>query len=143
MDKQAYEKIKEIRIKKKMTQKQLGEKIGLSQQAIALTEQGKRKLDISTLQKIASVLNVSIMSLVDYDKYRDMLQEKKEDAFCNYLSSINYECEETDSYHISITHDNKTYKISYDDYYAIEKMIKNFGECTLENKLKISEILEQ
>lgn len=162
MDKQAYKKIrekrikeqkeleekiglsiKEIRIEKNMTQKELGEKIGLSQQAIALTEQGKRKIDISTLQKIARVLKVSIISFVDYERYLYMLQAKKQDAFCNYLSSINYECEESDSNHISITHDDKTYKISYDDYYAIEEMIKNFVEFTLENKLKASEILEQ
>ena len=63
MAKTIYEKIKEVRLAKKMSQKELGEKVGLSQQAIALTEKGKRKLDVDTAFNIAIALDIYIKDL--------------------------------------------------------------------------------
>ena len=41
----AYEIIKKLRQKKGLSQKDLADKVGLTQQAIALLENGKRKLE--------------------------------------------------------------------------------------------------
>lgn len=59
------EKIKAIRKSKRMTQKQLAEKLGISYQAIQQIE-NKDNINTNTLQKIASALNVPISELLKY-----------------------------------------------------------------------------
>ena len=54
------EKIKEMRKKAGLSQKELGEKLGVSQVMISAYESGIRKPKIETLQKIAAALNVSL-----------------------------------------------------------------------------------
>ena len=51
-------KIKELRMSKSLTQKELGQRMGISQQQIAQYENGKLKPKIETLQKIADALEV-------------------------------------------------------------------------------------
>lgn len=51
-------KIKELRIMKSLTQKELGQRMGISQQQIAQYENGKLNPKIETLQKIADALEV-------------------------------------------------------------------------------------
>lgn len=53
-------KIKELREKKGLTQKELAEEIGVAQSTIAMIESGKNKGSIETLAKIANYFNVSI-----------------------------------------------------------------------------------
>ena len=55
--------IKEARKKANLTQKELGQRIGLSYQSIAQWENNLRKPKPETLQKIANALGVSIWSL--------------------------------------------------------------------------------
>lgn len=57
-------KIKEIRTKKKISQRKLAEKIGVSGQFISLVEIGKSTPSIDTLNKIADVLEVPINDLL-------------------------------------------------------------------------------
>ena len=51
-------KIKELRIMKSLTQKELGQRMGISQQQIAQYENGKLNPKIETLQKIADALDI-------------------------------------------------------------------------------------
>jgi DNA-binding XRE family transcriptional regulator len=53
-------RIKEIRIKQGLTQKQLALKTGLSQQSISFAEQGYVNISLRTLKKIADSLNLKI-----------------------------------------------------------------------------------
>ena len=55
------EKIKIIRKKNRLTQKELGDKLGVSYQMIAQYENGKRNPKIETVQKIADALDMSKM----------------------------------------------------------------------------------
>lgn len=64
---QPYEKLKSIRIKKGLTTYQLSELSGISQSTISKMENGKRKIETDTLQRIAKVLNVPISSFFDED----------------------------------------------------------------------------
>ncbi len=57
------ENIKLYRNKAKLTQKELGEKIGISQQQIAQYENGKRLPKIETINKIANALQCSVYEL--------------------------------------------------------------------------------
>ena len=54
--KPAHEIIKEVRIKNGISQKKLAEEIGMTQQAIALIENGKRKVEFDLFVKIMDYL---------------------------------------------------------------------------------------
>lgn len=56
--------IKKIRTDKKITRKELAEKIEVSEPTISRYENGKREPNIETLNKIARALNVSILELI-------------------------------------------------------------------------------
>lgn len=60
-------KIKEIRTKKKISQRKLAEKIGVSGQFISLVEIGKSAPSIDTLNKIADALEVPLYELLGMD----------------------------------------------------------------------------
>lgn len=59
------ENIKRIRKEKKLTQKQLGERLGVSQAAIGQFENGKSSPRLETIKKIALALDVSEDKLLD------------------------------------------------------------------------------
>lgn len=65
------ESIKRIRKEKGITQKQLGEKLGISQAAIGQFESNKANPKIETIQKIADALNVTVNEIIPNsdDKY--------------------------------------------------------------------------
>lgn len=74
--------IKRIRIEKKMTQKELGEKLsGISQQQIARWENGDKNITLENLRKISAALGVYISDLVD-----DWKQFSKEDIAEDLIS---------------------------------------------------------
>lgn len=62
------ENIKKIRKEKGMTQKELGEKLGISQSAIGQFEKKESNLKIDTIKKIAIALNVDMSRLIDTDE---------------------------------------------------------------------------
>lgn len=60
------ETIREIRKNKGLTMKELGNKVGLSEQGIGNYERGDRKPNIEILTKIAKALNVSVNDLIGF-----------------------------------------------------------------------------
>lgn len=62
-----YLVLKEKRIEKGYSQKQLGEKCGLSQQAINRIEHGLRGIDIDLFFKICKILDINIPELMGYE----------------------------------------------------------------------------
>ena len=93
MTKTVYEKIKEIRLNKKMSQKELGQKVGLSQQAIALLEKGKRKLDVETLENIISILQPTFSEYMDILDLNPEYEKGQQNALeiLSYLWELNHE----------------------------------------------------
>lgn len=59
------EKIKDYRKKSGLSQKELGQKLNVSQQHIAQYESGKRIPKLDTIQKIAVALNISVNDLLE------------------------------------------------------------------------------
>ena len=57
--------IKQIREEKSMSQKELADKIGVSQQFLCDIEHGRRKPSIDTAIKIARVLNITDIKSFD------------------------------------------------------------------------------
>lgn len=58
-------RIAERRKAQDLTQAQLGELVGVTQQQIASFEIGRRRIPVSTLPPLAKALNVSIEALID------------------------------------------------------------------------------
>lgn len=53
------DRLKEIRLEKKMTRKQLADKLFVSERLISYWENGKRECNFDTLIKISEIFNVS------------------------------------------------------------------------------------
>jgi transcriptional regulator with XRE-family HTH domain len=65
--------IKDVRKKKNLTQKKLGEKLGVSQAAIGQFENSDNSIKYETLKKIADALEVPIDRLIDIDSNKNIL----------------------------------------------------------------------
>ncbi len=64
--------LKELRISQHLTQKQLADKLGVSQNAVYMWENGLREPAFGMVEKIAEILGVpvhEIMSWKEFDKY--------------------------------------------------------------------------
>lgn len=61
-------KIRELRVKKKITQDELSELSGIKKRTLIDYESGKSDIPISKLQNIATALNVSIFDLIQSEK---------------------------------------------------------------------------
>lgn len=72
---QTHELIRFYRQKAGLTQQQLADKLGVSQQYIGNYESGKRQPKIQTLQKIADALGVDVFSLADWDTATKMIED--------------------------------------------------------------------
>lgn len=57
-------RIRELRLEQGLTQKALGQKIGLTQQAVNLLEHGKRRIDLGLYDKLAEALDPDKTRLV-------------------------------------------------------------------------------
>lgn len=73
------ERIKQIRLENGLTQKQLGEMLGSTQQMIAQYESGKHSPKIETVRKIANALGTNIFHLTDGDYSNFSVEELRND----------------------------------------------------------------
>ena len=70
-------KIRELRMQKGLSQKYLGEKCNLSQQAINRLEHGLRSVDIELLAKLSDVLECDTDDLVGWNKDKAVKENLK------------------------------------------------------------------
>lgn len=63
------ERIRELRLEKRLSRKQLAEALFVSERLISYWENGKRECDFEMLIKIASYFKVSIDYLLGYTNY--------------------------------------------------------------------------
>lgn len=84
-------RIKEYRIKNKLSQEDLALESGVSIAHIGRLERGERCPTIDTLYKIAEVLNVSIAELVDYEEIVTYKRIKKVKRINDTLNKMPYE----------------------------------------------------
>lgn len=85
------EKIKKLRLQRGFTQKELGEKSGISESTIRKYELGQRNPKFETLSKIASSLGVSAVSLLDdNDSFEESLFRETHYSVLSIIDEINY-----------------------------------------------------
>ena len=82
------EKIKTIRKKRGLTQRELAEKLGTTPQNLAQYENNKRNPKYWTLQNIAEALQVNIKELLPDSDYNDLLGDKAALAYSTVLEQI-------------------------------------------------------
>lgn len=58
------ERLKELRIGRGLSQRELGKRLGMTNSAISMYERGEREPDYETLEKIADLFNVDIAYLL-------------------------------------------------------------------------------
>lgn len=103
-------RLKELRLGNGLTQKQLADKLNVSQNAIYNWENGKRQPDFQTLEKLAKIFDVNIDFLLGSNAgtYSRMFK---------YLSAIN----RTKSNHWALVYDILTEKYSSDEIQKIQE----------------------
>ena len=73
--------IKAARKKAGLTQKALGEKLGIAYQTVAQWENDLRNPKIDTIRRIAVALNIDPYSLMDFDMATDEISKQSEDEW--------------------------------------------------------------
>ena len=71
------DRIKELRKKKNLTMKQLGEKLNLAESTISLYESNKREPDSITIAKLAKLFDVSVDYLLGVDEFINEFGEEQ------------------------------------------------------------------
>lgn len=74
---QIYEKIRQIRIEKKLSQQYVAERCGLTQQAINRIEHGKQSISIELFLKLADILNFNISEVLKLPVSEREMPEKE------------------------------------------------------------------
>lgn len=135
----AGERIKELRLQNKLTQKQLAEQSGLSEITIRKYETDERTPKFTTIEKICKVLHVNAAWLMGYDvpmdsqasldqawdaeteHAMDEIEEWriKEKAFLHQLSVLGWTCERVEG-------DLPPEDPNYDPYYIFKKKETSF-----------------
>lgn len=81
----AKNRIKELRLQNKLSQKELADKVGLSNQSISFYESGKREPKIEAWQKLAKFFNVSIPYLQGVTDFNILYDSKIISYFVNNI----------------------------------------------------------
>lgn len=89
LNKFASEKMKELRIRNNMTQKQLAQELNVTQQQIARYENNKRKFKQDLLFKLAKYFNVSIDSFFPNKEEEDLKYILTKKGLMNENGEIN------------------------------------------------------
>ena len=140
------ESIRNIRKTRGITQKALGEKIGVSPATITKYERGDLKLDVATSIEIATALNVSLNDIV-------FGYEKCEHSFTNFIEELGYRFEDegipvTDNeegnvidYEIEtfLFHNKKCYHVSNDSFEKLKNDVIAYAEFKLQQLIKEGE----
>ena len=125
-------KLRELRISKKLSQTELAEKLGVSRGSISFYENGERTADIDFIYKVAQFFNVSIDFLLGYDYpgaqieavkcIKDFLSDVQ--RMCTIVSCVDCKCS-------SFCYIN--YDISKEE---LHRFVKEVGKWTMEHPRK-------
>ncbi len=76
-----YEKLKEIRLLKKMSTYELAEKTGIPQSTISKMENGKRKIETDSLELLSKALNVSVSAFFNEGNQNNRFKNEIDEEF--------------------------------------------------------------
>ena len=138
-------KLRQCRLEAGLSQKELGEKLNVSQAMIAQYENGKLTPKLYTLEKISNALNIETSELIDFDTMQDNYFEESwfnlEDSRLSYFKYMGYEIvppKDGDNF-FTIYHNGYEYTIPYCEpsvhYDVICEVVDSYVEYTLDRFL--------
>lgn len=140
-EKRVNEIIKELRLRAKVTQKELAEQVGLSQQAIALIESGKRKVDADLYFKIIDILDPDHRNLPDIT---NSFNERSINAFKLFLDGRKQLNADNDTRHHLLTYYydemDRIGRDAFTEILAYMRMLNEDGQC--EAAKRVEELTE-
>ncbi|NGT65657.1 helix-turn-helix transcriptional regulator [Clostridium perfringens] len=133
-----YEKLKEIRLAKKISTYELSERTGIPQSTISKMENGKRKIETDSLELLSKALNVSVSTFFDSDS--NINESKKRDYSLTIKEQENIDKEAQkilDDMTLSFSKNKDI--LTEEDYFAIEMALKSSLEAIkIKNKKKFT-----
>ena len=125
MGKTVGENIKKYRIKREMTQQDLGDQLFLSRQAIAKWENNYSQPSIEQLQKLVNILNISLTELIGEAEHKDSREVERVNTI-KYIEKIYpaYEQQENLKNQFNSMNqelDNLCYNLAYTHYETEKK----------------------
>jgi len=84
-------RVKELRKAKKMSQEELGERVGLHYTYVGGVERGERNISLESIEKIAKGLEVNIGELFPFVSKKGKIPEM--DSLRNEIVNLIYECD--------------------------------------------------
>ncbi len=81
------QQIRSCRKKAGLSQKELGERLGVSQQHIAQYENEKRIPKIETIQRIAAALDTDLFDIISVNEYRNLMNTEVKETIQNDIKS--------------------------------------------------------
>ena len=111
-------RLKELRLKNKLSQTDIAKLLGVTRQAVSLYEQGKRQLNKSDINTLTKYFNVSVPYLQGKILFVD-LSEDEQKIFNDVLDVL------------ITTTDNKA-------IHVLEALLNSFKECYFEENTRIA-----
>lgn len=133
------EEIKKARLKKKISQRELGRKIGKTGQFISLIEKGESNPSVITLKKIADALDVTINELLTEDDKQILILEDFKNALITMAKGKPYEVYSNDKLNLLINLSKLCDKKTQEKFNKIIEKFPNLNP--LPNEYKINEPL--
>ncbi len=132
-------RIKELRLKRGLKQKELADKVQIPYSTFANYENNKREPNQEQIEKIAEALGVTSYNLLGISTEQLLQPLKNEVKFLNYLSSLGYEYVDTfldNDYGydrcIHIISENKDIPLTKEEYENLKRNIKNDIDLEIE-----------
>lgn len=132
-------RIKELRLKRGLKQKELADKVQIPYSTFANYENNKREPNQEQIEKIAEALGITSYNLLGISTEQLLQPLKNEVKFLNYLSSLGYEYVDTfldNDYGydrcIHIISENKDIPLTKEEYENLERNIKNDIDLEIE-----------
>lgn len=143
----AYEIIKQLRIEKGISQKDLADKVGLTQQAIALLENGKRKLEFDLFIEILNKIGTTTTELKDviHSIFSQPSEEEVNlDIFELYISylknigcEINIHVNSQNQLVYSIEYEEKITDLSYEEIHSLSCDAREYIQFKLQQLVNL------
>lgn len=129
--------IRQSRKEKKLTQKQLAEKIGRVESSIRKYEKGEVEVPSSVLEQIANVLDTTLGNLMGISSPYEKVSEKS-NAFYKLLLSMQYSIIIDDPEHKPFlkTPNFEVYALEYEDLQKLMDVSEAYIKYTLNELLK-------
>ena len=144
----AYEIIKSLRLKNGLSQKELADRVNLSQQAVALIESGKRKVEFDLFVKMADAMKEPLIDIflnyrMDdndiYGKIGDSVIDSLDSSFVNILKALGAYILFDDNDNYAIKYNGKIVSLTDDEFFSFRDGISHFIYFSLDELFKKKE----